>query len=197
VDVGALTAIDVHTHAEISKDGHGSLSPELFRASEAYFKTQGHRRPTIEETADHYRSRSMAAVVFTVDAEHATGHPRIANEEVAEGCAAHRDVLIPFAYIAGGENVYPAEVESAIFEHPAVAEAAVVGVSDARWGEVGRAFVVPRPGVALDADSVRDFLARRLAKYKIPVHVDVVPALPRTGTGKVRKADLRNRPISG
>ncbi len=84
MDVDALTAIDVHTHAEISKDGHGSLSPELFGASEAYFKADGHRQPTIDETADYYRTRSMAAVVFTVDAEHATGWPRIANEEIAE-----------------------------------------------------------------------------------------------------------------
>jgi predicted TIM-barrel fold metal-dependent hydrolase len=99
MDVGALTAIDVHTHAEISRDGHGSLSPELFGASEAYFKAQGHRQPTIDETAAYYRERRMAAVVFTVDAEHATGWPRIANEEVAEGCAAHPDVLIPFGSI--------------------------------------------------------------------------------------------------
>ncbi|MET0495938.1 MAG: long-chain fatty acid--CoA ligase [Actinoplanes sp.] len=96
-------------------------------------------------------------------------------------------------YISGGENVYPAEVESAIFEHPAVAEAAVVGVPDPTWGEAGRAFVVPVPGAALDGDSVRAFLASRLAKYKIPVHVEVVPELPRTGSGKVRKADLRRR----
>ncbi|MEV4703264.1 long-chain fatty acid--CoA ligase [Actinoplanes sp. NPDC049316] len=97
-------------------------------------------------------------------------------------------------YISGGENVYPAEVESVIFEHPAVSEAAVVGVPDPAWGEVGRAFVVPVPGAALDGDSVRAFLTPRLAKYKIPVYVDVVPALPRTGSGKVRKAELRRRP---
>jgi predicted TIM-barrel fold metal-dependent hydrolase len=99
IDVDALTAIDVHTHAEIGKDGHGSLSPELFGASEEYFKAHGHRQPTIEEMAAHYRERSMAAVVFTVDAEHATGWPRISNEEVAESCAEHPDVLIPFASI--------------------------------------------------------------------------------------------------
>ncbi|WP_202125410.1 amidohydrolase family protein [Actinomadura physcomitrii] len=99
IDVDALTAIDVHTHAEISKDGHGSLSPALFGASEEYFKSHGHRQPTIEEMAAYYRERSMAAVVFTVDAEHATGWPRIANEEVAEGCAEHPDVLIPFASV--------------------------------------------------------------------------------------------------
>jgi fatty-acyl-CoA synthase len=98
-------------------------------------------------------------------------------------------------YISGGENVYPAEVESVLFEHPAVAEAAVVGVPDPRWGEVGRAFVVPLPGAVLDPGSVRAFLVPRLAKYKIPVYVDIVPALPRTGSGKVRKADLRGRPI--
>ncbi|HEX2313241.1 MAG TPA: amidohydrolase family protein [Thermomonospora sp.] len=99
MNVEELTAIDVHTHAEISKSGHRSLSPELFAASEKYFKAHGHRQPTIEEMAAYYRERKMAAVVFTVDAEHATGHPPIGNEEVAEGCAAHPDVLIPFASI--------------------------------------------------------------------------------------------------
>jgi len=99
MDVGSLTAIDVHTHAEVGGDGHLSLSPELLRASAAYFQAHGRRQPTIDETAHYYRERQMAAVVFTVDAEHATGHPRISNEEVAEGCAAHPDVLIPFASI--------------------------------------------------------------------------------------------------
>jgi predicted TIM-barrel fold metal-dependent hydrolase len=97
MDVSELVAIDVHTHAEVSKDGHGSLSPELFGASEAYFKA--HPRPAIPEIAAYYRERRMAAVVFTVDAEHATGHPRISNEEVAESCAEHPDVLIPFASV--------------------------------------------------------------------------------------------------
>lgn len=99
LDLDRITAIDVHTHVEVSKDGHGALSPELFGASEAYFKAHGHRQPTITEMAQHYRERQMAAVVFTVDAEHATGHPRISNEEIAESCAAHADVLIPFAGI--------------------------------------------------------------------------------------------------
>ncbi|AXL92808.1 4-hydroxyphenyl-beta-ketoacyl-CoA hydrolase [Streptomyces sp. CB09001] len=99
IDVDALTAIDVHTHAEISRTGHGALSPELFGASEEYFKAHGHRQPSIDEMAAYYRERHMAAVVFTVDAEHATGHPRIANGEVAENCAAHADVLVPFASV--------------------------------------------------------------------------------------------------
>ncbi|MBB2944322.1 fatty-acyl-CoA synthase [Actinoplanes lutulentus] len=98
-------------------------------------------------------------------------------------------------YISGGENVYPAEVEAAIFEHPAVSEAAVIGVADEKWGEVGRAFVVPRQGFDLEPRDVPEFLSGRLAKYKIPVYVDVVGELPRTGSNKVKKAPLRDLPL--
>jgi fatty-acyl-CoA synthase len=94
-------------------------------------------------------------------------------------------------FVSGGENVYPAEVEAAIFEHPAVAEAAVIGVADPTWGEVGRAFVVLAPGSSLTAASLRTFLSERLGRYKIPKYLDVVDDLPRTGSGKVRKAPLR------
>ncbi|GGN75313.1 4-hydroxyphenyl-beta-ketoacyl-CoA hydrolase [Actinoplanes lobatus] len=99
MNLDELTAIDVHTHAEVGRDGRTSLSPTLLGASADYFKAHGHRQPTIDETAAYYRERRMAAVVFTVDAEHATGHPAIPNEEIAEDCAAHPDVLIPFASI--------------------------------------------------------------------------------------------------
>ncbi|MDX8049766.1 long-chain fatty acid--CoA ligase [Lentzea sp. BCCO 10_0798] len=98
-------------------------------------------------------------------------------------------------YISGGENVYPAEVENAITSHPDVAEVAVVGVPDPRWGEVGRAFVRPRDGALVDAAGLREFLLPRLAKYKIPVHVEVVAELPRTGSGKVLKPALRRLPL--
>ncbi|MEV4218523.1 amidohydrolase family protein [Nonomuraea sp. NPDC049725] len=99
LDLDELTAIDVHTHAEISASGHPSLSPELSAASAAYFKVRGAREPAIPEIAAYYRERKMAAVVFTVDAEHATGHPPIPSEEVAAACAEHPDVLIPFASV--------------------------------------------------------------------------------------------------
>jgi predicted TIM-barrel fold metal-dependent hydrolase len=99
IDTKDLVALDVHAHAEISKDGHSALNPRLMAASAEYFKAHGHRQPTIPEIADYYCTRGMAAVVFTVDAEHATGHPRIANEEIAESCAEHADVLIPFGSV--------------------------------------------------------------------------------------------------
>jgi fatty-acyl-CoA synthase len=93
-------------------------------------------------------------------------------------------------YISGGENVYPAEVEAALFEHPAVAEVAVVGVPDARWGEVGRAFVVAASEVT--GEELRAYLDGRVARYKIPRYVDLVESLPRTGSGKIQKGALRS-----
>ena len=97
-------------------------------------------------------------------------------------------------FISGGENVYPAEVENALVEHPAVVEAAVVGVPDPRWGEVGRAFVRFADGGGPSREELREFLLARLAKYKVPAHIDLVDHLPRTASGKVRKADLRRLP---
>ncbi|HEY0104986.1 MAG TPA: AMP-binding protein [Rhizomicrobium sp.] len=92
-------------------------------------------------------------------------------------------------YITGGENVYPAEVESVLAEHPAIAEAAVIGVPDAKWGESGCAYVVLREH--LIAADVIAHVRGRLARYKVPKHVAFVDTLPRTGSGKVKKDDLR------
>jgi hypothetical protein len=98
MNVDDLVAIDAHVHVEISSSGHLALGPELEAAKQEYFK---HAAPpaTVPEMAEMYRRLRMAAVVFTVDAESATGHPSISNEEIAEQCAEHADVLIPFASI--------------------------------------------------------------------------------------------------
>ena len=93
-------------------------------------------------------------------------------------------------FISGGENVYPAEVEAALAELPGVAACAVLGVADARWGEVGLALVVPHPGAGLDEAAVQAHLTSRIARYKVPRYVRFVDDLPRTATGKVRKSDL-------
>ncbi|MBP2550549.1 fatty-acyl-CoA synthase [Neorhizobium galegae] len=94
-------------------------------------------------------------------------------------------------YISGGENVYPAEVEAAIGSHPAVGEVAVIGVADDRWGEVGAAFIVRRPDVNLDAETVKAHCGERLAAYKRPTHVIFVDAIPRNAAGKPMKHVLR------
>ena len=94
-------------------------------------------------------------------------------------------------FISGGENVYPAEVENAIFELPQVAETAVIGAKDDQWGEVGRAMVVLKPDNQLDEAEVIDFLKGRLAKYKVPKQVIFIDQLPRNAAGKVLKNKLR------
>ena len=96
MDLDALVAIDMHAHAEVSAKGGASLSAELDAAAGAYFKAE-HRHPTLPEIAAYYRERSMACVVFTVDAESATGTPPVPNEEIAEAAAENPDVIIPFA----------------------------------------------------------------------------------------------------
>jgi fatty-acyl-CoA synthase len=90
-------------------------------------------------------------------------------------------------YISGGENVYPAEIESAILAYEAIAEAAVVGIPDEKWGEVGRACLVLAPGADLDEDAFRAFLEERLARYKLPREVVVLDELPKTAIGKLDK----------
>jgi fatty-acyl-CoA synthase len=95
--------------------------------------------------------------------------------------------------ISGGENVYPAEVESALLELPQVREAAVIGVPDATWGEVGLAVLVLSPDAVRDGDLIRTALRERLAGFKIPRLVRFADELPKTATGKIRKPDLRRR----
>ena len=94
-------------------------------------------------------------------------------------------------YISGGENVYPAEVEAALTDHSAVLEAAVIGVADERWGEVGHAVIRLRPGQSCDAEALRVYARSRLAAYKVPKYVTVVDDYPRTAAGKVQKHVLR------
>jgi fatty-acyl-CoA synthase len=95
--------------------------------------------------------------------------------------------------ISGGENIYPAEVESAILAHPGVADCAVIGVSDDKWGEVGKALVVPRAGAHVSESGVLAHLDDRLARYKIPKLVEFVAELPRNASGKILKSRLREQ----
>jgi long-chain acyl-CoA synthetase len=93
--------------------------------------------------------------------------------------------------ISGGENIYPAEVESALFGHPAVADVAVIGIPDDKWGEAVKALVVKRPGAEVTGDELIGFARERIAHYKAPRSIDFVDALPRTPTGKILKRELR------
>ncbi len=145
------------------------------------------RGPAI--TPGYYRNPEATAAAFTEDGW------------LRSGDVARRDKdgyffivdRIKDMYISGGENVYPAEVERVLDNHPDILEAAVVGVADARWGEVGAAFLLARPDHTIDTGSLDAWCRERLAAYKVPKSFHVEDDLPRTAAGKVRKPDLRER----
>jgi acyl-CoA synthetase (AMP-forming)/AMP-acid ligase II len=93
--------------------------------------------------------------------------------------------------VTGGENVYPAEVENAVFGHPDVADVAVIGVPDDKWGEAVKAIVVPKPGVDLDPAEIIAWAKARIAGFKVPKSVDFITELPRNPSGKILRRELR------
>jgi fatty-acyl-CoA synthase len=100
-------------------------------------------------------------------------------------------------FISGGENVYPAEIERVLYQHPAVHMCAVIGLPDPRWGEVGRACVVLKPGQSTTEDELLKFMSDRLAKYKVPKSVSLMPSLPISAAGKILKRELREQFTKG
>ncbi len=100
-------------------------------------------------------------------------------------------------YICGGFNCYPAEIENLMFQHPGVAQVAVIGIPDERMGEVGMAFVVPRPDATLEPAALIAWCREKMANYKAPRRIEIVPVLPLNASGKVLKTELRQRARSG
>ena len=96
-------------------------------------------------------------------------------------------------FIVGGFNAYPAEIEGMMLEHQGISQVAIVGVPDERMGEVGMAYVVPRPGAEIAEAELIAWCRERMANYKVPRRVEVVDALPLNASGKVLKFELRAR----
>lgn len=94
-------------------------------------------------------------------------------------------------FLSGGENIYPSEIEQVLYKHPAVHMCAVIGVPDEKWGEVGKAFVVVKLETNVTPDSLLEYMAEHLAKYKVPKSVEIVEQLPISGAGKILKHELR------
>jgi fatty-acyl-CoA synthase len=137
----------------------------------------------------YWRLPDATAEVLTGDGWFRTGDVGVADDDGYVRIADRIKDMI----ISGGENVYPAEVENSLYDHPDIAECAVVGVPDDRWGEVGRAFVVPRPGTEPATEALLAHVRERLAAYKVPKSVVFLGELPRTPSGKIIKSELRKR----
>jgi fatty-acyl-CoA synthase len=139
-------------------------------------------------TTGYFRDASATAAAFDRQGWFHTGDLAYVDED---GCFYIVDRLKDM-YISGGENVFPAEVEAALYEHAAIAQCAVIGVPDEKWGQVGCAFVVLRPGACASADELIAHAGARLARYKVPRSVVFRETLPLSGAGKILKRELRD-----
>lgn len=141
----------------------------------------------------YWRRPDETARAFTIDGWFRTGDIARADAEGYHWLVDRKKDM----FISGGENVYPTEIEAALADHPAIAECAVVGMPDPRWGEIGHLVAICRDGALLDLTIVLGHLENRLARYKLPKALTVVTALPRTASGKIQKTILREQLLAG
>ena len=174
----------MHVTVQIG-DEHGR---EIPRGSVGEIQVRG---PGV--TPGYWHDPDATAAAFTKNGWFRTGD---AGRMASDGTIYVVD-RIKDMFISGGENVYPAEIEDVVASLDDVGLCAVIGVPDERWGEVGLALVVPRPGRTVDAAQVTDLCRRRLARYKVPRRVDIVDALPLSPQGKVLKKELRRLYVEG
>jgi acyl-CoA synthetase (AMP-forming)/AMP-acid ligase II len=144
---------------------------------------------SVANMSGYYRQPDATAATIDADGWLHTGDVGYVDER---GYVYVRDRLKDMI-ISGGENVYPAEVEAALRGHPAIAEVAVIGLPDAKWGEAVCAVIVPQADAAPELDSVVAWARERIAGYKCPKHLRIVAALPRNATGKVLRRELRDQ----
>ncbi|MBX6311594.1 MAG: AMP-binding protein [Isosphaeraceae bacterium] len=142
--------------------------------------------------AGYYKNPEATARVLSPDGWLATGDLAVRREDGNYRIVGRSKELI----IRGGENIYPPEIEEYLCHHPAVAEVAVVGLPDPVYGEVVSAWIVPKTGMAVTPDEIRAFCRGQIAHFKVPQYVEIVAALPRTVTGKIRKQVLREQGIA-
>ena len=138
-------------------------------------------------TRGYWRREEETRTAFTEDGWFRTGDIARADAEGYHWIVDRSRDL----YISGGENIYPAEIEAALASLPGVAECAVIGVPDERWGEVGHLFLKVVPGAALGPDTILAALEQRIARFKLPKKVTLVEAIPRNAAGKIVKHVLR------
>ncbi|MCP4658055.1 MAG: long-chain fatty acid--CoA ligase [bacterium] len=197
-----MTEVGVNCFAMTVDDSHrkaGSIGNPMMFTEVRLVDAEGREVPTGEVgemlfrgphvSLGYWRKPEATAAALDADGWFHSGDLARRDEDGFFYIAGRRKDMI----ISGGVNVYPAEIEAALVQHPAVAEAAVVGVSDRKWGEVGIAFVEPLAGATLTAEELVEHLAARLARFKLPKEFRLLDELPRTAYGKVIKGELRDR----
>ncbi|MEM1230860.1 MAG: AMP-binding protein [Pseudomonadota bacterium] len=170
-----LSVRDPETLAEVPADG-ATMGEVMFRGNvvmKGYLKNP--EATTAAFAGGHFRSGDLAV-------RHADGHVELKDRS--------KDIII-----SGGENISSIEVEGVLYQHPDVAEAAVVAAPDEKWGETPMAFIELRPGASVSSDAVIAFCRERLAHFKCPRHIAFEP-LPKTSTGKIQKFELRARALA-
>ncbi|WP_433801515.1 acyl-CoA synthetase [Actinomycetospora sp. CA-084318] len=179
---GVLLLDPAHAHAKVGTAGRPHFFTDVALAPSGEVLVHG---PHV--VAGYWQRPEETAAAFTDEGWFRSGDVAEADDD-----GFHRIVdRVKDLYISGGENVSPAEVEGVLAGHPEVVDAAVVGVPDDRWGEVGHAWVVLRDGATTTASDVLAWLDGRLARFKTPRTVEVVEVLPRNPTGKLDKPALR------
>jgi acyl-CoA synthetase (AMP-forming)/AMP-acid ligase II len=152
---------------------------------------------TAKNMTGYWRKPEATAEAFESAADGAAPWLRTGDAGYLRGGYLFLHDRIKDLIVSGGENIYPAEVENALMQHPDVADGAVIGVPDPTWGEAVKACVVLRPGARADAESIIAFVRERIARYKCPKSVDFVDAIPRNPSGKILKRVLREPYWSG
>jgi fatty-acyl-CoA synthase len=194
---GTIVALAPEDHVE-GLDRMRSAGKALPGVELAILDAEGHKLPPGEVGEIATRSGSNMAGYWNLP--EATASTLGADGWLRTGDAGYLDQdgylyihdRIKDMIISGGENIYPAEVESAICDHPDVAEAAVVGVPDEKWGEAVKAIVVMKPGRKATAADIIGFTRERIAGFKTPKSVDFIAALPRNASGKILRRHLRD-----
>ena len=181
-DVPPLADADVGRpvrHAEVQLDGNDGGSPGAARSGELLVRGPAVSPGYWSGSADD-RPREPGAWFRTGDIARRDDDGRYYIVDRAKNM-----------YISGGENVYPAEIENVLLELPGIAETAVVGVADDRWGEVGAAAIVLQERSPLTATDIVAYCAQRLAAYKVPRHIELLDELPHNSTGKIARTEVR------
>lgn len=191
----ALVLRTDEVNVKVGAAGHGvlPLSEVSLRDSEQRPVPTGVRGEVCvrgpQVMAGYWRDRKATDAVFDADGWFHTGD---IGESDGDGYIWVVDRLKDMV-VSGGENVYPAEVEDVLYQHPAIAEVAVLGTPHPRWGEAVTVVVALRPDATLTLDELREFARDKLAGYKLPLRLEFVEALPRNPSGKIVKYQLRDR----